>query len=121
MASNLVWVCGEAHRQEGGSQTGNLSVCLVAQSRPTLAVPTGTAARQAALSTGFSRQEYWSVLPFPPLGDLIDLGIEPCDKRLETRPPGLEAGLGDRGLNPRKALYKLLTSLTSDGSRNQHQ
>ena len=26
---------------------------------------------------GFSRQEYWSGLPFPPPGDLPDLGIEP--------------------------------------------
>ena len=26
---------------------------------------------------GFSRQEYWTGLPFPPLGDLPDTGIEP--------------------------------------------
>ena len=32
---------------------------------------------QAYLSMGFSRQEYWSGLPFPPLGDLPDPGIEP--------------------------------------------
>ena len=25
---------------------------------------------------GFSRQEYWSGLPFPPLGDLLDLGVK---------------------------------------------
>ena len=36
-----------------------------------------TVARQAHLSMGFSRQEYWSGLPFPPLGDIPDLGIEP--------------------------------------------
>ena len=36
-----------------------------------------TIARQAPLSMGFSRQEYWSGLPFPPLGDLPDPGIEP--------------------------------------------
>ena len=36
-----------------------------------------TAAPQAPLSMGFSRQEYWSGLPFPPLGDLPDPGIEP--------------------------------------------
>ena len=34
-------------------------------------------ARQAPLSRGFSRQEYWSGLPCPPLGDLPDSGIEP--------------------------------------------
>ena len=36
-----------------------------------------TVAHQAPLSMGFSRQEYWSRLPFPSLGDLPDLGIEP--------------------------------------------
>ena len=35
------------------------------------------AARQAPLSMGFSRQEHWSGLPFPPPGDLPDPGIEP--------------------------------------------
>ena len=32
---------------------------------------------QAPLSTGFSRQEYWSGLPLPSPGDLPDAGIEP--------------------------------------------
>ena len=36
-----------------------------------------TVARQAPLSTGFSRQEYWSGVPSPPPGDLMDPGIEP--------------------------------------------
>ena len=36
-----------------------------------------TVAHQAPLSTGFSRQEYWSGLPFPSPGDLPDPGIEP--------------------------------------------
>ena len=36
-----------------------------------------TAARQAPLSMGFSRQEYWSGLPFPSPEDLPDPGIEP--------------------------------------------
>ena len=35
------------------------------------------AACQAALSMGFSRQEYWSGLPCPSPGDLPDPGIEP--------------------------------------------
>ena len=34
-----------------------------------------TVARQAPLSIGFSRQEYWSGLPFPPPGGLPDPGI----------------------------------------------
>ena len=36
-----------------------------------------TVARQAPLSTGFSRQEYWSGLPCPSLGDLPYPGVEP--------------------------------------------
>ena len=32
---------------------------------------------QAPLSMGFSRQEYWSGLPFPPPGDLPDQGLSP--------------------------------------------
>ena len=34
-------------------------------------------AYQSPLSMGFSRQEYWSGLPFPPPGDLPNPGIEP--------------------------------------------
>ena len=34
-------------------------------------------AHQTPLSMGFIRQEYWSGLPFPPLGDLPDPGIKP--------------------------------------------
>ena len=48
---------------------------LVAKSCPTLATP-WTIACQAPLSIGFSRQEYWSGLPFPSPGDLPDPGIE---------------------------------------------
>ena len=44
-----------------------------------------TAAYQAPLSMGFSRQEYWSGLPFPSPGHLPDPGIEP-------RSPILQAG-----------------------------
>ena len=36
-----------------------------------------TVAYQAPLSMGFSRQYYWSRLPFPSPGDLPDPGIEP--------------------------------------------
>ena len=34
-----------------------------------------TVARQAPLSMGFSRQEYWGGLPFPPPGDLPNPGM----------------------------------------------
>ena len=41
-----------------------------------------TVARQASLSMGFSRQESWSGLPFPPPGDLSDPGVEPVSPAL---------------------------------------
>ena len=56
---------------------------LVAKSCLTLATSC-TVARQAPLSMGFSRQEYWSGLPFPPPEDLSDLGIEPGSPVLQA-------------------------------------
>ena len=52
-----------------------------------------TVARQAPLSMGFSRQEYWSGLPFPSPGDLPNPGIEPGSPALQadalsSEPPG---------------------------------
>ena len=41
-----------------------------------------TVAHQAPLSIGFSRQEYWSRLPFLPPGDLPHPGIEPASSTL---------------------------------------
>ena len=49
---------------------------LVAKSCPTLGTA-WTVTCQAPLSIGFSRQEYWSGLPFPSPGDLPNSGIEP--------------------------------------------
>ena len=53
-----------------------------------------TVAYQAPSSMRFSRQEYWSGLPFPSPGDLPDPGIQPGSPPLEadaltSEPPGL--------------------------------
>ena len=45
-------------------------------------------AHQAPLSMGFSKQEYWSGLPFPPPGDLPDPGI----KSTSLEAPALAGG-----------------------------
>ena len=54
-----------------------------------------TVAYQAPPSMGFSRQEYWSGLPFPSPGDLPGPGIEPGSPTLQAdflsfEPPGKE-------------------------------
>ena len=65
---------------------------LVAKLSPTL-VTLWTVALQAPLSMGFSRQEYWSQLPFPSPEDLPDPRIKPMSPALAgsfftTEPPG---------------------------------
>ena len=53
-------------------------------SRVRLFMTPWTIACQAPLSMGFSRQEYWSQLPFPSPGDLPDPGIEPVSPTLKA-------------------------------------
>ena len=59
------------------------AVSIVAKLCQTLVTPL-TVACQAPLSMGFSRQEYWSGLPYPSLGDLPDLGIKPRPSALQA-------------------------------------
>ena len=54
-------------------------------SRAQLFATPWTVTYQAPLSMGFSRQEYWSGLPFPSPGDLPDAGIEPRCSELYTQ------------------------------------
>ena len=54
----------------------------VARSCPTLVTP-WTVAHQAPLSMGFSRQVYWSGVPFPSPGELPDPGIKPRSPALQ--------------------------------------
>ena len=58
-----------------GSSSCFLGVCVL--SRVRLFATPRTVAHQAPLSLGFSRQQYWSGLPFPPPGDLPNPGMEP--------------------------------------------
>ena len=58
---------------------------------------------------GFSRQEYWSGLPFPSPGDLPDPGIEPRSPALQadtlpSEPPG----------KPREALFMAFIQIIQD-------
>ena len=72
----------------------------VAQSCPTLCDPVDCNPPDSSVhgilqarTMGFSRQEYWSGLPFPPPGDLPDPGIEPATPASQadaftSEPPG---------------------------------
>ena len=72
----------------------NCTVCTL--SRVQLSVTPWTAAHQAPLSRWFSRQGYWSGLPFLPPGNLLDPGTEPMSlaslalagRFFTTAPPG---------------------------------
>ena len=57
----------------------NRVLVLVTQSYLTLCDPVDCSP-PGSLSMGFSRQEYWSKLPFPSPGDLPDPGIQPTSR-----------------------------------------
>ena len=68
-------------------------VCVKSLSRVRLFATPWTVAHQTPLSIGFSRQEYWSGLPFPSPGDLPNPGIEARSPALQadalsSEPPG---------------------------------
>ena len=63
-------------------------VCVCVLSRILFFATPWIVARQAPLSTGLSRQEYWSGLSFPPLRNLADLEMEPASPAA----PALEGG-----------------------------
>ena len=97
-----VWSNLQMQSLQSGGQTNQITCMMwhmvmseVAQSCSTRCDPysCGTVARQAPPSMGFSRQEYWSGLPFPSPGDLPDQGIKPnppalAGRLFTTEPPG---------------------------------
>ena len=73
-------------------------------SRARLFVTPWTVVYKAPLSVEFSRQEYWSGLPFPSPGDLPDPGIKPRSPTLQAdalpfEPPGKPTSSKDSGIN----------------------
>ena len=66
-----VWINWVSH--EGSASIGETELVIAYQLFSTL----WTIAFQVPLSTGFSRQEYWSGLPFPSPEDIPDPEIEP--------------------------------------------
>ena len=70
------------HLLLGRKATTNLKVKVKSLSRVRLFATPWTVAYQAPLSMGFSKQQYWSGLPFPSPGDLPNPGIEPGSSTL---------------------------------------
>ena len=83
----LFWQAGSLPRSQQGIHGTKIkrmiSEVKVTQSCQTLATP-WTVAHKVPLSMGFSRQDYWSGLPFPSPGDLPDPGIEPMTPALQA-------------------------------------
>ena len=65
-----------------------VSVCVCVLNCIRLFVSHGLQPARLLCAWNFSRQEYWSGLPFPPPGDLPNLGIEP----MSLGPPALAGG-----------------------------
>ena len=71
-------------------------MCVCVLSHVRLFAALWTVAHLAPLSMEFSRQEYWSGVPYPPAGDLPDPGIKPAFRTspafagrfFTTEPPG---------------------------------
>ena len=70
-----------------GGGDGNRALCSQSLSHVRLFATPWSVAWQAPLSMGFSRQEYWRGLPYPPLGDLPNPEIKP----MSPAPPALHA------------------------------
>ena len=77
---------GPGTQGRGGWHHPVARVCVL--SRVQCCATLQTVALQAPLTMGFSRQEYWSGLPFPPPGDLPEPGIE----LRSSAPPALPGG-----------------------------
>ena len=80
MTALTFWRAWDARQSGGGGclmalRTIHLTLKLLSHVR--FVVTPWTVAYQASLSMEFSRQEYWSGLPFPSPGDLPNPGIEP--------------------------------------------
>ena len=75
--TKLIWAERDYSEMGEDEVTHPKGMCTCMLSPARLLVTPRTAAHQAPLSMGFSRQEYWSGLPFPPPGDLPDPRIEP--------------------------------------------
>ena len=92
-------------------QAAALQRCVKLLSRDQLFATPWTVAYQAPSSMGFSRQEYWSGLPFPSPGDLPNPGTEPGSSALQADALPSEP--------PRKTIRQVTTKLLTWLNRSQ--
>ena len=77
VSPSLVFLCIPMSLLLKEHQSSLIVLCLSCFSHVRLFAALWTVARQVPLSMRFSRQEYWSGLPYPPPGNLPNPGIEP--------------------------------------------
>ena len=73
---------------------------------------------------GFSRQEYWSELPFPPPGDLPNLGIETASLHFHWQADSLSLSHWEAcrcTLDPGQSLIVLSHVIAGEGNGNPLQ
>ena len=83
----ICWNTSEFNLEQSFLYLYILRVCVCVRaclSHVQLFVTPWTVAHHTPLSKEFSRQEYWSELPFPSPRDLADLGIEPTSLVLQA-------------------------------------
>ena len=86
LGQDFIWMTSEY------KEKCSTSTVVYSLSHVQLFVTPWTVTRQAPLSMGFSRQDYWSGLPFASPGDLPDPGIKPSSPTLQedslpSKPP----------------------------------
>ena len=105
------------HRDTTEQLNTTWQLCARLLGRAWFLVTARTAARQAPLSMGLSRQEYWSGLPCPSSGDLPNRGIEPRSPTsqadsLPSEPPGKPKNTGVGSLSLLQGIF-----LTKESNR----
>ena len=118
----LEWVAIYISRSSHNKYQGLISLCcavLTHFSPVQLFGTLWTVACQDPLSMGFPRQQYWSELPFPSLGDLSDPGVEPrafappalAGVFFTTEPPGKPQYLSHFNYNYNPLYYYNISGL----------
>ena len=121
LGGKWIYTCVAEFLETTTLSIGSALRCASSRSRAQLFETPRTVACQASLSMGFSRQEYWSGLPYPPPRDLPNPGIEPRSPSLQvdslpSKPPGKpeNTGVGSLFLLPDPGIKLGFPALQAD-------